>query len=163
MLGLDHLRHLLSGEQAQLLAAGRQVLGGLRPFPLRIDDATGTYAAVGWEVHEGGVIREIRSRLRAALPRLADRRPDPYRRDGRDTFRPHLSVAYCTAATDNRPVVDTLRRFHPSPVAEVTVRAIDLVRVPAMSFDQQRIATFALRGDSSAGARAGGAAAPRQA
>lgn len=146
VLGLDHLGGLSAGRQAALVAAGQRVLDDVAPFTLHVGNATGTFAAVAWEVNDGGAIRAIRARLWAAIPWLLERRPDPYMRGGQDTFRPHLSVGYFTAAVDNRPVVDVLRRFRPHHVAEMAVQHIELVRVPILSFDQTVVATFPLHG-----------------
>ena len=149
VLGLDHLGSLPPEQQADLAARGHKVLQSTEPFAVHICNATASFAAAAFEVHDDGAIRAIRARLWQALPWVLEQRADPYTYGGRDMFRPHLSVGYFVAEEDNRLVVEVLRRFRPYEVGRLVVARVDLVKVPLLSYDRRVVGSFELRGPGS--------------
>jgi 2'-5' RNA ligase len=128
--GVDFVEKLTPEQVAAMAAKGRKVLSGFAPFTLDIRNANSFSVAAFFEAHDGGAVREIRARLREAMPWLAEGGRDPFVRDGVDHFLPHVSVAYYRADSPNTQVVKALRRRRRLEVTKVVVTEVRLARVP---------------------------------
>lgn len=128
--GVDFLESLTPEQARALVVEGEKALRGATPFTLRIRNANSFPVAAFLEAHDHESILDLRARLRAALPWLADEGRDPFVRHGRDEFLPHLSIGYYEADLDNKLVVEALRKHRRREVGEVEVTSVQLVRVP---------------------------------
>ena len=108
--------------------AGR-VLARLAPFEVTIGGANSFDVAAFLEVHDGGVLRDARAELRAALPWLAEGEFDPLVRGGEDVYLPHVSIAYYNAEANAPEVVAALAAHRHETVARVRVESASLVAV----------------------------------
>lgn len=130
--GVDFRDRLSPEQQTALRVAGAQALAEAEPFAVAIRNANSFGDAAILEVHDGGAIRDLRARLRRALPWLAEEDRDRLVRDGRDTFLPHISIAYYNAESPSRPIALALQRFRRLEVAELRVGGVQLVSAPIL-------------------------------
>jgi hypothetical protein len=79
---------------------------------------------------EGGMVRRIRAALRGAFPAWTGIQQDPMVREGKDTWLPHMSLAYYNTEHDNRAVVDALAPFRDVLIAEMFVQQVQLISTP---------------------------------
>jgi hypothetical protein len=127
-----------TGERDRIIAQSSRALAGIVPVTLWIGGANSFTTAAFLEVYDVGKIRELRARLRQALPDLVV--DDPFVRDGKDGWLPHLSVAYYTADRDNLAVIDVLQWHRSLESFDVSTGSVQLVRmsVPTDPLDRWR-------------------------
>ena len=126
---IDHREKLTPEQRASLFERAAPVLASLPPFDVTIGGANSFDVAAFLEVHDGGVLREARAQLRAALPWLAEEGRDPLVRDGVDTYLPHVSIAYYNAEADARGAVAALAPCRHEVVGKVRISVVKLVAV----------------------------------
>jgi 2'-5' RNA ligase len=120
---------LTTEQQGQLVEEAAAVFESLAPFEAKVGGANSFDVAAFLEVHDGGVLRTARARLRAALPWLATEGRDPLVRDGFDIYLPHVSIAYYNAEADAREAVAALSAHREEVVAKVRIETVKLVAV----------------------------------
>ena len=102
--------------------------GGLPVFPLAVGPLAGSRGAIRFSVTPWNALVEIRRRLHAAVNDALNSRPPVGRAD---SFRPHVSIAYCDRDLPAAPVVRAvapLRRLAPVTVQIGTLSLVVLRR-----------------------------------
>ena len=126
---VGYREQLTAEQQSALVERAVPVLSSLEPFEAAIGGANSFDVAAFLEVHDGGVLRDVRAKLRAALPWLAEDGRDVLVRGGRDIYLPHVSFAYYNGEADAQGVVAALARHRHEVVAKVRVASAKLVAV----------------------------------
>lgn len=124
---VDHRDRLAPEQQAALVERAAPAFASLAPFDVTIGGANSFDVAAILEVHDGGALHDLRAKLRAALPWLADEGRDPFVRGGLDTYLPHVSIAYYNAEADAQGAVAALAPHRHEVVAKVRVASARLV------------------------------------
>jgi 2'-5' RNA ligase len=101
---------------------------GLPPFPLAVGPLAGSRGAIRFSISPWDGLIDIRQRLHAEATDIVDGGRPPRRVD---TFRPHISIAYCDRDLPLAPVLQAmvpLRRLAPVKVLVHTINLVVLRR-----------------------------------